>query len=304
MEKKSVHSLIKSITGQLMPKLSNLSLSTQYAWWILQALTHKKEVELLMKSEIHWHEKQEAQLQEWLHAFIKEDMPLQYILGNVPFSQLEIMVKPPILIPRPETEEWALDLITRLQPLRNEPLSILDLCTGSGCIALALAQALPKAHVYGTDTNDSALALAKENAHHNQITNCTFLYSNLFEQIPHSFTFDIIVGNPPYIPEAEWPKLANSVKNWEDKNALTAKDQGLALIKKIIKEAPSYIKQNEFLKKQSLPHLLLEIDYTQAKEVLAYMQQHGYTDITIKKDLEGNDRVACGRVNHVASDAS
>lgn len=183
----------------------------------------------------------------------------------------------------------------------NEPLQILDLCTGSGCIALALADALPKAKVYGTDIADAALALAHENAQHNHITNVNFIKSDLFEKISAAQKFDLIVANPPYIPEQNWSTLEPSVKDWEDKHALIAPDQGLALIKKIIATAPAYLKPNNLLKKLGIHQLYIEIDETQGAIVSTYLQNHGYTHTTIAKDLAGKDRLASGRVDHVAT---
>ena len=174
-------------------------------------------------------------------------------------------------------------------------------CTGSGCIALALGDALPKSQVYGTDINRDALSLAQENAKHNQISNVTFLYSDLFNEIPRDLRFDLIISNPPYIPEQDWATLDRSVSQWEDKRALIAEDQGMALIKKIIDAAPAYLKPNELLKKNGIAQLLIEIDETQGVAVSTYLENHGYTHITIAKDLEGKDRLASGRVDHVAT---
>src|ERR1700733_217934 len=300
MNKVSINHLITTITQRLSATVSDGATCNRYAWWLVQAITKQSERSLLTQQEVHWNEAMQAILDDWLDKLINQRMPLQYILGTVPFCDLEILVKPPILIPRPETEEWASNLITQLTPLKQEHLSILDLCTGTGCIALALAKALPKATIYATDINEQALALARENAAHNHIPNVTFLYSDLFEQISPAFTFDLIVGNPPYIPESAWQTLEKSVKDWEDQKALIAADNGMALIKKIIEKAPGYIQANNMIKQHYIPQLILEIDYTQGQAVAHYMQQHRYNDVTIKKDLEGNDRIACGRVDHVA----
>ena len=109
------------------------------------------------------------------------------------------------------------------------------------------------------------------------------------------------MANPPYIPEQEWNTLEPSVKNWEDKNALIAPDQGMALIKKIIDQAPAYLKANEILEKSLSPQLAIEIDATQGIQLSTYLKNHGYTHVTIIKDLEGKDRLACGRLVHVAA---
>jgi release factor glutamine methyltransferase len=301
MEKKDVQTLLAFIKKKLLTKFpDDQTMCTQYAWWLIEAITGKKEIELISQKEINWHEKNQQKLDDALHKLINKDMPLQYILGVWPFGDLEIKVKPPVLIPRPETEEWTLNLINQLKPCTDQKLTILDLCTGSGCIALALAKALPKAFVYGTDISDHALMLAKQNAQHNHIKNVEFLYSDLFNQIPKEFKFDLIVGNPPYIAPKEWSTLEKSVTEWEDKQALVAPDNGLAVIKKIIDGAPRYIKPNDILKKHAVAQLVLEIDIDQASVIVEYMKQHNYTHINVYKDLEGKDRVVAGRVDDVA----
>lgn len=219
---------------------------------------------------------------------------------HTPFAGLDIIARQPILIPRPETEEWICNLIDQMHEFKSEPLWILDLCTGTGCIALALADAFPKAKVYATDINDAALELAHENARHNQISNVTFLRSDLFNDIPSAFKFDIIVSNPPYIDERSWSTLEQSVRDWEDKNALIAADHGLSLIKKIIDRAPAYIKPNDKLKNARIPQVSMEIDSNQGHAVSTYMKEHAYNQIEILKDLEGKDRIATGRVDYVA----
>ena len=292
--------LLNDIKQQLLPFITPETACLQYALWLIEAITGKKEVTLISAQEINWSEENQQKLDEYLDALINQNMPLQYLLGSTPFADLDILCKPPILIPRPETEEWCINLIEQLKAVRNQPLWILDLCTGSGCIALALAKALPKAKVYGTDINDEALALARQNAAHNHITNATFLYSNLFCTIPQEFKFDLIVGNPPYIPQKDWATLDKSVTQWEDKKALITDDEGMALIKKIIDAAPQFIRADSAVITSNIPQLMLEIDYTQGTVVAEYMKQHGYYQVMIHKDLEGKDRVASGSIKNVA----
>jgi release factor glutamine methyltransferase len=296
-----VNTLIPIIKNKLTQKFDDPVLCQQYANWLLQAITQKTELELITAQEIEWTNYQQAQLDDVLDKLINQNMPLAYLLGSMPFAGLDILVHPPILIPRAETEEWVCNLIDQMGPARNEPLTILDLCTGSGCIALAFADAFPHAKIYATDISHAALELAKQNANHNQMSNITFLHSDLFEAIPKNIKFDLIVANPPYIPEQEWNTLEPSVKNWEDKNALIAPDQGMALIKKIIDQAPAYLKANEILEKSLSPQLAIEIDATQGIQLSTYLKNHGYTHVTIIKDLEGKDRLACGRLVHVAA---
>jgi len=298
--KKSFTQLLGITEQRLQEHYKDSLLARHYAVWLIESITGKKEITLLTEREIAWTETSQKTLEEYLEKLTQQNMPLQYLLGSTPFLDLDILCKPPVLIPRPETEEWCSNLIEQLKPLGNQPLWILDLCTGSGCIALALANAFPKAKVYGSDISDAALALAHKNALHNHLDNVTFLRSDLFLNIPKSFSFDLIVSNPPYIPQKDWPTLEKSVAQWEDKNALIASDNGLSLIKKIIDEAPAYIKPNDMLKEFNIPQLMLEIDYTHGKAVAEYMNHHDYHNVIIHKDLEGKDRVASGSIDNVA----
>jgi release factor glutamine methyltransferase len=292
--------IVKKISEQLAPRFE---FPEQHAWWILEAITKKNKSTLIIQETVELKEAQQQQLKEWITKLVDEHMPLQYLIGSVPFAGLEILVEPPVLIPRPETEEWCLNLIEQLKTLENQKLAILDMCSGSGCIALALAKALPAAKVYATDISKQAIALGKKNAIHNKITNITFLQSDLFKQLSPSFTFDIIVSNPPYIAESEWHTLDESVTKWEDKRALTAPENGLCLIEQIIKQAAHYIHPNNEMETHHIPQLTIEMGYQQGPVVKALMEQHGFCYAEIKKDLAGKDRIVCGRMPHVATAA-
>lgn len=269
----------------------------EHAWWIIEAITGKQKSQLIAHETISLTPEQETKLHSWLNALINEHKPLQYLIGSVPFGNLDIIVKPPTLIPRPETEEWCLNLIDQLHTLHNQKLTVLDLCTGSGCIALALAQALPKSSIYGTDISDKALALANRNKIHNKIPNATFLHSDLFASILEEFTFDLIVSNPPYIAQSEWDNLDLSVTQWEDKQALIAPDNGLAIIESILQTAPRYLACNEEMQKLNIPQIIIEIGHEQGAAVHALMATYNYSNITIKQDLAHKDRIACGRIS-------
>jgi release factor glutamine methyltransferase len=146
-----VDSMIRDIGNKLRALYDDRMLVKQYAWWILQALTKKKKAELIELRQIELVSEQERLLQEWLEKIIEQHCPLQYILGSVPFCDVDILVEPPVLIPRSETEEWTTNLIDKLKKLPVQDFSILDLCTGSGCIAIALARAFPKAWIVAVD---------------------------------------------------------------------------------------------------------------------------------------------------------
>ena len=286
---------IKKIEDQIAGVYNRL-LAHQYAWWLVQAVTKKNKSQLISQEELILSTEQQQKLDEWLHQLITDKKPLQYILGTVPFGQLEIIVEPPVLIPRPETEEWVLWLLEKLEPVKNERLHILDIGTGSGAIGLSLAHALPNATIIATDIAIEALQLSAKNADKNNITNFHLIESDLFANIPKQDRFDLIISNPPYIALDEWQELDQSVKKWEDKRALLANDQGLAIIDAIIKQAPDFLKPNQLLKKHGINQLYLEIGYQQKENVIALMKAAGYTTIQAFVDMNKKDRVVSGSI--------
>ena len=295
----NVSRLIKDIIKSL-PTTNNLH-SDAHAWWIAQAITQKTKAQLIAQDEITLTPKQQQTIKTWLDKLNHDTIPLAYLIDSVPFLDLEIFVEQPILIPRPETEEWCYNFIEQLKPLKQATLTILDMCTGTGCIALALAHALPKATIYAVDINPHALALAHKNAIHNTITNVHFLESNLFAAIQPAMQFDIIVANPPYIAKKEWLELDKSVKDWEDEQALIAPNNGTGILKAIINQAPTFLHQNHAMNRYTIPQLLVEIGHTQANEVYNLMQHAGFSTIVIKKDFVGNDRIVTGSIRNVAT---
>ncbi|MGC2310266.1 MAG: peptide chain release factor N(5)-glutamine methyltransferase [Candidatus Babeliaceae bacterium] len=259
------------------------------AWFLLEKLTNQTQAQLMIAPEFSLADNQKKLLEQWLHELIEEHKPIQYIYGSVPFLDATILVKPPILIPRPETEEWCFNLIQEIKKLPYKPHKILDLCTGSGCIALALAQAFPFAHMYATDISQQVLDLAQQNAVLNKVTNITWYLSDLFDAVKDE-KFDLIVSNPPYIDEIEWEKLDREVKEWEDKGALCAPDHGLALIKKIITQAPQFLNCASI----KLPQLWIEIGYNQGPAVKALFENAGFNHVIINQDSYGKDRLVTG----------
>ena len=138
-----------------------------------------------------------SKIEEYIMRRSKRE-PVQYILGVTEFCGLKIQVGPGVLIPRPETEllaEEAIKIISKFD-VRMTDCHILDLCTGTGCLALAIAKAFPEAHVYGTDISDSAMNFSKANAELNRIGNARFLQGSLFEPLEKNIRFDLIVSNP------------------------------------------------------------------------------------------------------------
>ncbi len=286
--------LIHEIEQKLRHIYQDPILCRQYSWWILKEITRQEKEQLLSHHIVQLNAQQLSTLNEWIGKLIDHHMPIQYLIGTIPFNGIEILLKPPTLIPRPETEEWVVKLIKQIKKLSNQKLSILDIGTGSGCIALALAHAFPQATVYATDISEKAIKLAHINAIHNGITNAHFIKSNIFSGIPHGLTFDLIVSNPPYISEKEWFELDRSITEWEDKSALIARDEGLSIIESIIKDACCHIKTEPGM--ADLSNVFIEIGYKQADKVTNLMHTSKFSSVTIEKDLEGKNRVISGRV--------
>jgi len=292
---------IRQISKQLQSVYSDPTLCQQYAWWILEAIIKKNKAQLIAQEAIIFSPEQQKTINQWVDKLVDEKIPIQYLIGSVPFNGVEVLVESPVLIPRPETEEWCLKLINQLILLENKQITILDLCAGSGCIALALAKKLPQATIYASDLSQQAIVLIKRNIVHNKILNITVLHSDLFVSIPLGMQFDLIVSNPPYISLHEWKQLDELVTIWEDSSALIANHDGLAIIEKIITQAPQFIKPNSEIRQKNIAQIIIEIGHQQGQAVIQLMKQAGYNNILIHKDLEQKDRMVSGRIDDVAT---
>jgi release factor glutamine methyltransferase len=205
--------------------------------------------------------------------------PIAYILGYREFYGLKLKVTPDTLIPRPDTETLVEAALEKIEP--NLPLSICDLGTGTGAIALAIAKHRPLAHVTALDFSEGALAVAQENAQQLTIANVTFLKSNWLSHLNQQ-RFNIIVSNPPYI-EAEDVHLAHGDLRFEPRSALASGKDGLNDIRAIIAQAPAYLAHNGWL--------MFEHGYNQAKAVADLLSQAGFSHVQTMHDLAGHPRV-------------
>lgn len=294
--KEAINVLIKKVGDQLKPVYDHESETVQAAWWLLEALTATSAAHLIAQNSIELTQQQDEILQAWIKARVIDHKPLQYIIGWVPFNEVKIKVEPPVLIPRPETEEWVMNLCSQLQKIAQKKLTILDVGCGSGAIAITLAKELPQATIYASDIADHAITLTKENCALNHIKNVQIIKSDLFTALPSDLKFDLIVSNPPYISSSEYKKLDKSVTDWEDKGALVAEHNGFAIIEALINKAPDYLQHNEDLLRAGIGQLYIEIGYRQANHAKELMQNALYDHVKVLKDLEGKDRVVSGRV--------
>lgn len=209
--------------------------------------------------------------------------PVAYIIGKREFYGLELRVTPDTLIPRPDTEtlvETALHNIPE-----DTPCQVLDLGTGTGAIALAIAKNRPLAHVTAVDQSSAALAIAQDNADTLSIHNVSFLQSDWFSALSEQ-KFDMIVSNPPYI-EAGDPHLQQGDLRFEPRTALASGKDGLDDIRAIIHHAPQYL--------QAAGWLILEHGYLQAGAVSTILHR-SFSNIRTKQDIAGHDRVTSGQM--------
>ena len=203
--------------------------------------------------------------------------PLQYITNEQEFMGLKFFINENVLIPQPDTEILVEEVLNKLKEKKGE-IDILDLCTGSGIIAISLAKyGGENLNVYATDISKDAIDVAKKNAKLNNVK-VDFIVSDMFENIPNK-KFDIIVSNPPYIEEEVIYKLSKEVQN-EPYIALNGGKDGLYFYKKISKTADMFLKEDG--------EIFLEIGYNQRKSVTLLFKNNKVTCI---KDLAGNDRV-------------
>ncbi|MBI5194907.1 MAG: peptide chain release factor N(5)-glutamine methyltransferase [Nitrospirae bacterium] len=234
--------------------------------------------------------------------------PLQYILGSEEFLGLKLIIGRGVLIPRPETELMAEHAIKTVKSYelrvkrqgtkaqrgkgteKPSTLAVLDLCTGSGCLALALAREFLEAEVYGTDISNTAIAYAIKNAEINNIKNAVFLKGSLFEPLKKLFTVhcslftvDLIISNPPYIRTGDIKTLQPEVKDWEPEMALDGGADGLDFYRELIPASGRFLKNNGII--------MLESGAGQAADVADMLKASGYEEIEITKDYAGIERI-------------
>lgn len=215
---------------------------------------------------------------------LKKEIPIQYLLGKTSFYGLEFGVNGTVLIPRPETEELVEWIIESQNPKAKIPMQkILDIGTGSGCIAISLAKNIPNARVFAIDVCDKALATAKKNAEINSV-NVTFLEKNILETDDLEEQFDIIVSNPPYVRELEKQEIKKNVLDHEPHLALFVQDHdALIFYQKIAKLAQKNLHEKG--------QLFFEINQYLGTETLVLLEKMNFKNIELRKDIYGNDRM-------------
>ncbi|WP_421497647.1 peptide chain release factor N(5)-glutamine methyltransferase [Flavobacterium columnare] len=253
---------------------------------LLEAFHGMKRIDFALNPQL---ELDALQLLQWETVLdqLKQEKPIQYILGETDFFGMSFYTNEYTLIPRPETEElvdWVIQTVSTTK--KGEKVRILDIGTGTGCIAISLAKNIPMAEVYAIDVSLKALEVAKRNAKRNNVT-IEFIHQDLLILESLETTFDIIVSNPPYVRNLEKLEIKKNVLDYEPHLALFVEDTDpLIFYKKIAQLALKSLS-----KKGSL---FFEINQYLGKEMIELMEDFGFENINLHKDIYGNDRMLLG----------
>jgi release factor glutamine methyltransferase len=254
-----------------------------FFYLILEEKKQLKRIDLALHPDLVF---SEAEIADWnaILESLKKEIPIQYLLGKTSFYGLDFEVNENVLIPRPETEElvdWIISAHRSIE--KNKTLRILDIGTGSGCIAISLGKNISNTHVYAIDVSEEALATARKNAQINAV-NITFINQNILETEDLEQQFDIIVSNPPYVRNQEKEAIKKNVLDHEPHLALFVADNDALIF---------YKKIAELAQKNLLPNgqLYFEINQYLGKEMIDLLEKMNFKNIQLRKDIYGNDRM-------------
>ena len=270
--------------GMIMLKNNNIETPKLKARLLLQYILKKPRQYLII-----YDNKEISKKEQWEYFVniekLTNGVPLQHITHTQEFMKMDFYVNENVLIPRPDTEILVEEVIEIAKKIQKP--KILDLCTGSGAIAISIAKNVPNAEVYAVDISEKALEVARKNTK-NLIANVKFIKSNLFNNVK-KMKFDIIVSNPPYIKKEDIKLLSNEVQK-EPELALDGGYDGLDFYRKITNQAIEYLK--------FAGYLCFEIGFDQKEDVIKIIEnEENYKNIYSKKDLYGNDRIIISKVN-------
>jgi release factor glutamine methyltransferase len=295
---------------QALLSIYDLGEAESFFYLILEEKQQLKRIDLALNPDLTF---SNAEIQLWNSILeqLQKEIPIQYLLGKTSFYGLDFEVNENVLIPRPETEElveWIIQSqkvevrsgklemgsgklgeeqsakLEREQQIRK--INILDIGTGSGCIAIALAKNLPNAEVFAVDVSEKALATAEKNAIINEV-NVTFLKKNILETDDLEQQFDLIVSNPPYVRELEKKEIKKNVLDNEPHLALFVADSDALVF---------YRKIAELAQKNLSPkgQLFYEINQYLGKEMMELLEKMNFQNIELRQDIYGNDRMIRG----------
>lgn len=269
---------------QTLAPLYDAAEAESFFYLLLEDQTGMKRIDLALDRD---REFSQTEIENWnpILEQLQQYIPIQYIIGKTEFFGLEFEVNPNVLIPRPETEELVQWILSN-NP--NGNLKILDIGTGSGCIAISLAKNLPNAQVSAIDVSEKALETAKRNAQHNDVK-VDFIRKDILQTEDLGQTFDIIVSNPPYVRNLEKEEIKKNVLDHEPHLALFVDDyDALVFYRKIAELAMQNLSKNG--------QLYFEINQYLGKETMDLLEQKGFQQMELRQDMYGNNRMVFGRV--------
>ena len=262
------------------------------AWWIAEELTGLSRTELQFGcKDTTFSPIMQEKSQEIISRLLHFE-PIQYIFGHTLWCGLDLLVTPATLIPRPETAELVerINLKSEIINLKSQ-IHVLDVGTGSGCIAIALKKAHPSWSVTGIDISPEAIAIARENARRNNL-DVNFQVADIFDSNEENPKYDLVVSNPPYICESEKSSMRPNVLNFEPSSALFVPDSDPLLFYRRIAELFSLPLKGKGRERG----LFFEINEAYGEELKQLLERLGYTDIQIHKDIYGKDRIIEARM--------
>ena len=259
---------------------ANIDEASVKARIILREVANMSVEDMLLDRDV----KDEQKVLDFARKMAQTKAPLQHLLGYWYFMGEKFIVSENTLIPREETEFLVNCAIEKINKINKDTLQVLDIGTGSGCIACMIAKNAPQAEVLGVDVSSDALQVALENAQKlDLIKKVVFRKSDIFSALREGETFDIIVSNPPYISENDYNNLDKVVKDFEPKSALLADDGGLEFYKKIICNAKKYLNKGGYL--------IFECGHNQADEICKLFEKNNFTPSDVICDMAGIKRV-------------
>lgn len=254
-----------------------------FFYLILENKQQLKRIDLALQHDLTFSE-DEIKIWNAILEQLKNEIPVQYLLGKTSFYGLDFEVNTNVLIPRPETEELVDWIIKSNQVDQNSKgLKILDIGTGSGCIAISLANYIPNAQVFAIDVSENALDTAQKNAESNKVE-VTFTNKNILETVDLEQQYDIIVSNPPYVRNLEKEEIKKNVLNNEPHLALFVEDDdALIFYRKIAELAQKNLSEKG--------QLFFEINQYLGQEMINLLEEMNFKNVELRKDIYGNDRM-------------
>ena len=276
---KSLYNHLKSqLTEQVKSQYTEQEMDTSLRW-LLENVTGISQVDLLLDKNV---ELPEVQYQHLVHSVqrMNQEEPIQYILGECEFYGRKFIINPNVLIPRGETEELVQHIVE--QHRNSSQLTILDIGTGSGCIAVTLAKELPKAEVWAVDSSTKAIDVAQQNATMQDVS-VNFLTTDILLDSPRIAELNIIVSNPPYVLSSEAREMRQNVLKYEPAKALFVEDTDPLLFYRRISELCTQ-------KFDTVKKVYLEVNERFAQQIAVLMSENGFSSAEIKSDIQNRER--------------